>query len=92
MPAKKELTAQEIAAKIGIKPPKVLKTKEVAILLGVTPRTVNAMVCNGTLPIGCGYDKNADGSCGGSTRTVVIEERLIKWLGGCDLGNMPKAE
>jgi len=86
-----KLSRDEIAEHIGIKMPEIIKRDVAAKLLRVSPGTITAMIINGTLPIGSAYDtkegRAAKGLYGtdGSSRTIVVKERLKKWLEGKDL-------
>jgi hypothetical protein len=62
----------------------IMTTESVAKLLKTTPSKVNAMIRNGTLPIGAAVRAGEDGE-GSHNRSVIIKKRLEAWLNGDDL-------
>ena len=60
----------------------IIDAKDVARLFGTSPPKIKAAILNGTLPIGFVAD---DSGKGGFDRTIIVEQRLKKWLNGDDL-------
>ena len=59
-----------------------MEVSEVARLFGTTPPKIVAAIKNGTLPIGFVADSPEPNV---RTRTIIVKQRLEKWLNGEDL-------
>lgn len=60
----------------------LMSTEEVAKLFNTTGQKVTAAILNGTLPIG--FVAKAENP-NERTRTIIVKQRLKKWLDGEDL-------